>query len=334
MATIRDVAKLSGVSVATVSRFINKSGYVNTETEEKIKESIKKLNYTPNSLARALASKKTDTIALIIPDITNPFFPELARAVEDTAKSLGYTLILGNSDSEGANELKYIEILKNRYVDGIIFASHQLRPSEVHELLQMSIPILTLDRAVDSGLENLPSISVNNYMGAVMGVEHLISIGCKNIAHISGPYHLRTSLERLRGYTDSLKNSMLFNASFVVQGDFTVESGLQATRQLMAENPEIDGIFAANDLMAIGALKALIRLGKKVPDDVALLGFDGIQMTQVMEPEISTVAQPIYEMGALAVRQLVSLIDKREIGKQVEELQGQLIQRASSLRRR
>jgi LacI family transcriptional regulator len=271
---------------------------------------------------------------LIIPDITNPFFPELARAVEDTAKSLGYTLILGNSYSEGEKELQYIEILKNRYVDGIIFASHQLRPGEVNKLVRMNIPIVTLDRAVDSGLENVPSISVNNYLGAVTGVEHLISIGCKNIAHISGPYHLRTSLERLRGYTDRLKNTLMFHASYVVQGDFSVDRGLQATRQLMDENPEIDGIFAANDLMAIGALKALIRLGKKVPDDVALLGFDGIQMTQFMEPEISTVAQPIYEMGALAVRQLVSLIDKREIGKQVEELQGQLIQRASTLRRR
>lgn len=331
MATIKDVAKLAGVSVATVSRVINRNGYVNKETEEKIAACIKTLNFKPNSLARALTRKKTEMIALIIPDVTNPFFAELARAIEDTAASMGYTLILGNSYSIGENEMRYIEIFKDRYVDGIIFATHRLRTNEMNELIHLGIPIVTLDRAPN--IEEFPSIYVNHYTGSVMGVEHLISIGCRQIAHITGPLHLRTSMERLKGYKDTLESHRLFHEPLIKEGDFTLECGLQATLELMAEFPEIDGIFAGNDLIAIGALKALLRLGKKVPDDVAILGFDGIRLSSVIEPEISTVAQPIDQMGQLAVYQLIRLIDNKEVSdRNSKELQAELIQRASTLR--
>lgn len=334
MATIRDVAKLAGFSVATVSRVINQNGYVNQHTEKKIKECMLQLQYTPNSLARGLASKKTDTIALIIPDITNPFFSELARAVEDTANSFGYTLILGNSDGHEEKAFQYVNIFKQRFVDGIIFASHQLKTSEINQLSNFGIPVVTLDRAFNTTIT--PSFQVNNYHGAVMATEHLIEIGCKKIAHISGPDNINTSMERYHGYVDTLNKINRYNPALIVHGDFRLESGLKATQVLLEEHPDIDGIFSANDLMAVGAVKTLLRSGKKIPEDVALIGFDGIALMNVIEPEISTIAQPIYELGSLTVRQLISLIHDKEPpnGNVVEEFDTQLIVRASTMVRR
>lgn len=334
MATIRDVAKLAGFSIATVSRVINQNGYVNQHTEKKIKECMLQLQYTPNSLARGLASKKTDTIALIIPDITNPFFSELARAVEDTANSFGYTLILGNSDGHEEKAFQYVNIFKQRFVDGIIFASHQLKTCEINQLSNFGIPVVTLDRAFNNTIT--PSFQVNNYYGAVMATEHLIEIGCKKIAHISGPDNINTSMERYQGYVDTLNKINRYNPALIVHGDFRLESGLKATQVLLEEHPDIDGIFSANDLMAVGAVKTLLRSGKKIPEDVALIGFDGIALMNVIEPEISTIAQPIYELGSLTVRQLISLIHDKEPpnGNVVEEFDTQLIVRASTMVRR
>ncbi len=332
MSTIRDVAKLAGVSVATVSRVINQKGYISKDTEKKIKACMAKLQYSPSSVARGLAGKKTDTIALLIPDITNPFFPEIARAVEDTASSYGITTLLGNCDENGVKELRYLDILKKRYVDGIIFAEHGLTWNEIHGILGSGMPIVSLDRAALS--EEVSSVRVNHYQGAVLAVEHLLSIGCRRIAHISGPNHLITSANRNRGYTDTLRNAGCFDPDLVYEGDFSMECGMRVTEQLLKENEGVDGIFTSNDLMAVGALKTLIRSGIKVPEDVALIGFDGISMTQMVEPEISTIAQPIYEIGKQAVFQLIHQIeDRHELPEMTPRvLETKLIQRATTTR--
>lgn len=334
MATIRDVAKLAGVSVATVSRVINQSGYVNKQTEDKILDSMSRLQFTPNTLARGLANKKTDSIALIIPNITNPFFPELVQAVEDAANRYGYTLLLGNSYNNEENALQYIQIFKNRFVDGVlIFASHQFDSKDLSAIDEIQIPTVVIDKALD----NNQSFSAHNrnFMGAAMAMEHLKSIGCKNIAHIRGPEKLYPARERFRGYREVEEKQGNFNPSYVEQGDFSMESGLEATLRLIDKHPEIDGIFAANDLMAVGCLKALQRRGKKVPDEVALIGYDGIQLLKMFEPEISTIAIPIYEIGNTAVSVLIDLINGKEnrIGVNsniMDEFDVQLIQRAST----
>ncbi|PLS09663.1 LacI family DNA-binding transcriptional regulator [Neobacillus cucumis] len=331
MATIRDVAKLASVSVATVSRVINKNGYVNKQTEIKVLESMKLLNYKPHTIARALSNKQTYTLALILPDITNPFFPELARAIEDTATKFGYSLILANSDSNKEKTTSYIESLTNRYVDGIIFASHELSLDKINQIKDSGIPMATLDRAVN--LKGLPSIGVQNYEGGIMAVKHLLSMGCSKIGHICGPIYYHTSIERYKGYVDALEDINQFHPSYVVQGDFSIESGFEMANRLLSNHPEIDGIFAANDLMAVGALKALIRLKKKIPEEVALIGFDGISITSQMEPEISTIAQPIYQIGAMAVNCLIDQIQKKIPCEQSgQELELKLVARASTLK--
>ncbi|KIL40525.1 ribose operon repressor [Gordoniibacillus kamchatkensis] len=328
MATIRDVAKLAGVSVATISRYLNKTGYVNIDTELKIKKAIETLNYEPSSVARGLAGKQTKTIALILPDISNPFFPELARAVEDVASTYGYTVIFCNSDDQGAKERTYIELLKKKYIDGIIFASNTLNKHDAEQINVNGIPIVCLDRAPDNHICSV--VRSKNREGARLAVEHLLESGCRKIAHIYGPRDLITAQERMKGYEDAVKSLPWYSPSLMVPGNFRIDGGMQATETLLHGHPDIDGIFAGNDLMAIGTLKALHRMQIRVPDQVKVCGFDGIQMAEIMEPELTTVAQPIYEMGAIVSRLLIKKIEGSLDTNEIYELDVTLVPRKST----
>jgi LacI family transcriptional regulator len=331
MSTIRDVAKLAGVSVATVSRVLNKNGYVNKETEQKVTRAIEQLGYQPNAVARGLAGKRTGTIALILPDIANPFFPEIARAVEDVAHRHGYTVILCNSDDQGHKEQSYIEVLKKKYIDGIIFASNTLGEEDVQKMQRNKIPLVVIDRAPNRQLCSV--IRSRNYEGAKLAVQHLLDAGCNKIAHIYGPQEFVTAKERLAGYEESVMHFPWFSPSLMVPGYFRVDGGLNAVKELLAKHPDVDGIFAGNDLMAIGALKGLHQLGVRVPHDVALIGFDGISLTEITEPELSTVAQPIYEMGSLAAKVLIEKIETGLEEIQLHELDVTIVERESTRRR-
>jgi LacI family transcriptional regulator len=330
LATIRDVARLAGVSVATVSRVLNKNGYVNKETEQKVAKAIEQLSYEPNAVARGLAGKRTGTIALILPDISNPFFPEIARGVEDAAQAHGFTVILCNSDDLGQKEKSYIEVLKKRYIDGIIFASNTLGPDDAEQMNRNKIPMVVLDRAPSSQVCSV--VRSKNCEGAKLAVNHLLDAGCKKIAHIYGPQEYITAKERLDGYEAAVRRFPWFSPSLMVPGYFRIDGGVQAVEELLAKHPDVDGIFAGNDLMAIGALKGLHRMGISVPDDVAICGFDGVGLTEITEPELTTVAQPIYEMGALAARVLIETIEKGLKDARVYELDVKLVQRNSTRR--
>ncbi|NQX66840.1 LacI family DNA-binding transcriptional regulator [Paenibacillus alba] len=332
MATIRDVAKLAGVSVATISRYLNKNGYVNEDTKLKVQQAIKTLQYEPNAIARGLAGRKTGTIALIFPDITNPFFAELARAVEDVARMYGYTVILCNSDNQADKEQTYIKVLKQRYVDGILFASYNLRSDDVEALKSEKIPLVILDRAPRDA--SCSVVSSKHLEGAQMAVQHLMDVGCKKIAHIYGPQETVTGRERFIGYEQSVKHLPWYSPSLVEPGHFRVDGGMAAVENLMQRHPDIDGIFAGNDMMAIGALKKLQRMGLSVPDQVALVGFDGIDLTLIVEPEITTVAQPIYDMGMLSTRLLIKKIEGDIQEEQTHLFDVNLITRGSTERKR
>lgn len=330
MANIRDVAIKAGVSVATVSRVINEKGYVSEEAREKVLKAIDELEYQPSSVARVLAGKKMMTMALILPDISNPFFPELARAVEDVAQKNGFTVFLCNSYDEGQKEKSYIELLKRKYIDGIIFSSSTLSQEDINELVKNKIPIVVVDRAAT--IKGCSVISCRDYFGASLATEHLIKIGCEKIAHICGPQEYVTAKERLRGYEDTMKKNNLYNPTLVFPGDFSIDGGRQAIRTLLELHPEIDGVFAGNDLMAIGVMKELKSRGKNIPNDVAVCGFDGIQMASVVEPELTTVAQPIYELGALASQIIIDEVMDNCIKSDFYELGVKLIKRDSTKR--
>lgn len=315
MATIKDVSKLAGVSVATVSRFLNKNGYVSQQSADAISEVIEKLNYRPNNIARSLAGMKTATIALMVPDILNPFFPEIARATEDAANAYDYTLILCNTDNDSQKEQKYIETLIHKQVDGIIISSYTIKPEQLEDLQKRKIPVILMDNAFSGS--SFVSLMSDNYNGGKMATVHLIDQGCKKIAHICGPIHITSSRERTNGYEEVYKKMDSFMPSLISYSDFTVKGGYQAMKELLDKHPDLDGVFASNDLMAAGAIKALREANISVPNDVKVIGFDGIQM-EMMYPQISTIAQPIYDIGKTAMDYLVKLINAEPIEKHIK----------------
>lgn len=309
MHTIKDVAKEAGVSVATVSRVLNNKGYVNEETRKRVSEVISKLNYKPNAVARSLFKKQSKTIALIVPDIKNPFFPEIARAIEDVMNDKDYTLILCNSDENEEKEKKYLDMMKQKYVDGIIIVTSTLAPKHIEE---NGIPIIALDRPIGN---NIPSVTVNNYDGARQAVRHLKTIGCQRIAHVRGPKNVMNADERYKGYLAEVGNDSWFQNDYIVEGNYNMEQTTKGTMELLKKHPDIDGIFAGNDYMAVGVVKAVTQMGKSIPDDLSIIGFDGIELGKLTNPEITTMSQPIYEIGTEAARLLLDVIEGKKVTK-------------------
>lgn len=329
MATIKAVAELAGVSIATVSRMINQNGYVSKQAERSITQAMEQLGYEP-LMVRRMAANNMPTIALILPDITNLFFSELARAVEDMCQQKGYAVFFCNSDHQDFKEKSYLDVLRKRNIDGIIYASNYLTQEELDKL--QNIPVVALDRASDTS--KCTVIRSNNYEGARMAVQHLLDIGCRKIAHIYGPPEVATAKERLDGYEDCVRSLAWYTPSLMAPGMFQLEGGMQAVDTLLLRHPDIDGIFAGNDFMALGVLKALHRKGIRVPDDIAICGFDGIKMTEIVEPELTTVAQPIYEMGKRAADSLMQQIEspRSRLYTEVIEMKVSLIVRGSTRR--
>ncbi|WP_245566463.1 LacI family DNA-binding transcriptional regulator [Tuberibacillus calidus] len=290
---------------------------------------MNRLKFQPNEIARGLAKKRTRTIALIIPDIANPFFPELVVAIEKVAKSKGYTIVLLNTYEDDLKDHYFWSQIQNRYIDGIIVASFNLDIRSLKRIEELGIPFVRIDRAAAYNTEN--SIGVDNYKGAKIAVEHLFEVGCKKVAHISGPKSLPLSLERKRGYIETVAKMSKDNPPIVYEGDFTLTSGKQLTEKLLQEHPDVDGIFLANDLMAIGSLKALKSLNISTPEDIAIIGFDGIELTEMVEPEISTVEQPIYKIGAVATNRLIYNIEDAKTDFKEVDLEVKLIKRQSTL---
>ncbi|MGG3159759.1 LacI family DNA-binding transcriptional regulator [Priestia megaterium] len=330
MATIRDVAAKAGVSAATVSRIINNKGQATPETIARVHAIIKELGYKPNVVARSLTSRKSNTIALLVPTISNPFFPELARGVEDVANSYGLNIFLCNTDDEREKVNNYLVSLRERYVDGVIINSLNLTNEDLEELHSNGIPTITLDRTFAN--HEFSSISVKHRIGAQLATKHLIDIGCKRIGLIRGPEDDFTAVQRMWGYRDYVKEFDWFDQSWIALGDFSVKSGYLCMKELFQRHPDIDGVFASNDLMAIGLLKAAHEWGRKVPDELAIIGFDGIDMSQYTNPPISTIKQPSYEMGKMAMEELLRLIKKPESDFNKIELDVELILRESSMR--
>ncbi|HIZ70713.1 MAG TPA: LacI family transcriptional regulator [Candidatus Atopostipes pullistercoris] len=329
MATIRDVSKLAGVSVATVSRVINKKGYVSKETEESIINAMEMLNYTPNDVARRLAGKKSNTIGLIIPDILNPFFPEVARAAEDTANKLGFNLILCNSDDDREKENQYYEMLINKQVDGIIIASYTATPTDLISLMNKNIPVIALDREY-KGFD-IPFIKTDDQLGGELATNHLVECGCKNIAHITGPLYIDSFKERLDGFENILKKNDLYNPQLIRVDELSLVGGYEATKKLLEDGKEIDGIFAGNDILAIGCYKALNDLGYNLYDDIKLIGYDGLE-ANVDYLEISSISQPTYDLGKYAVDLLVKEIrEEKDISKEKIKLDLKIKKRKSTL---
>lgn len=323
--TIRDVARIAGVSPATVSRVLNNKGYVSEEKKNMIEKVIREVGFEPNQVARGLAKKTSKTIALLVSDITNPFFPELAKGAEHIAHSNGFSLLLENTKGVDQEGTDYIKLLKNKYIDGVIVATHDIDKYLLET--NTGIPMVVLE--MENGIENTCTIKVDNFHGAMLATQHLRDVGCKKIAHIYGPLYDQTAHERLQGYQQAIRmhNDL---SEITVAGDFTIEGGQSAVNQILNDYPDVDGLFAGNDLMAVGVIKELSRLRIRVPEDIAVCGFDGIYLTRIFSPEITTIEQPIYQMGELAAEKLIERIKNPYRNQEIIELKTKLVVREST----
>lgn len=301
MATIRDVASTAGVSVATASRVLNGHPGVRQPARQRVLAAVAQLGYRTNALARGLAKGTLRTVGLVIPDVMNPFFPALARGVEDAAHADGYALILGNSDNEPEREEAYIRLLHDRFVDGIIVASSGA-PGALQDLVG-DTPIVLLDRRVPGW--PVPCVSTDNRDGARRAVEHLLSRGHRRIAHLGGPPGLTSSADRREGYEAALRAvGVELEPSWSLDGAFTFEDGYQRMLRLIEDEAAYTAVFAANDLIAIGALQACQDRGWPVPGRMAIVGFDDSLLARLVRPRLTTVLQPAYQAGTLAWRLL------------------------------
>lgn len=312
--TMDEIAKLAGVSKATVSRVLNDSECgVGEQTRVRVKKIAEELGYSVEQTEKKKNVSFTRYIALILPDITNPFFADLAKSVENSLRRKGYSLVLANTDFSEDNEAAQIRELMVKRLEGILLVPSGIRAREEHDLpRRYQIPMVLLDRKLE-GISDIPGVYSNNEYASVISCEHLIRKGARDIVFISGPLNVSTSIERFEGYKAVLaQHSIPFRPEMCRHGSYTVESGYNAVLELERSGISYSAILAANDLMALGALKAVREFGYRVPEDVQIIGFDNIEFSQYCEPSLSTMQQPTFDMGAKAVELLTGIIEKRD----------------------
>ncbi len=304
MADIRDVAKLAGVAPITVSRCVNNSGYCSPETRTKIEAAIAQLGFVPNRLASGLRSKRTNTIALVLTDITNPYFTTIARGVEDKASEAGYTVIFCNTDESLSKEQMYVKMLLEKRVDGILLVPAQSTRDSVELIQKHSTPVIVLDRRVPNYKTDI--VRCDSEEGAYKLTHLLLSLGHRQIAILDGPKDVSTSKDRLNGYRKAMAEAGISESDrreYI--GFFTQASGHEMTNKAFCRSPRPTALFAANNFIAYGALRALRELGLRVPEDVAVVGFDDLPPALVAFPFLTVAVQPAYEMGKKAMEILL-----------------------------
>ncbi len=313
--TIKDIAKIANVSHTTVSRALNNQARIRNETKEKILSIAKELNYRPNFIARSLVMRRSKMLGLVITTIANPFYTEIAQGIEATASKLGYSIILCSTHSDLATEKLYVDMLRSKGVDGIIFTSAHMGDPNILELAEEGFPIILVNRRTYHPVvqEKVDYVGIDNIQGGFLAVEHLIKLGHRRIGIIGGSSESSVGFERLEGGKMALSAYGLEKRDdYFLEGDFLKESGYRGGMKFigMAEPPT--AIFAANDHMALGTYQAVVEEGKEVPEDIAIVGFNDIEFTAMKGIELTTVGQKKYEMGSLSVETLVERIEGRK----------------------
>jgi len=326
--TIKDVAELAEVHPSTVSRVINGNPRISEKTKNKVFLIIKKLGYTPNAIARGLKTKRTHTLGMLIPDITNPFFAEIARGVEDAANKNSFNVILCNTDDKLKKERTYLEILREKRVDGLILGTAHIRDKSILELEKKKFPYILISRNIERLNKNC--IIIDDVEGGIMATEYLIKLGHRRIAHITGPLKTRSALNRLKGYKLALKKHEIeYKDELVGEGDFRIKGGYQVMKRFLKLTEPPTAIFAANDLIALGAMQAIQKKNFHIPEDFSVIGFNDIELASFVYPPLTTIRQPILEMGNLAVKMLLRIIIEKEFNQRRIILQPKLVIRES-----
>lgn len=312
MATIKDVARLSGVSVATVSRVLNNRGYLSDEVKQKVTDVMKELDYQPNDLARSLHRQKSNILGLIVPAVSHPFFGEVARRLEFYAYSQGYKLLICNSLQNRSKEQEYIDMLKRSQVDGIVMGSHLL---DIDDYIGLNLPVCSLDRQLG---DNIPYICCDNYQGGTLATRHLIRQGCKKILHICGSLEVAMLSNRR---TDAFLNVCKETGTpFVIcelpdssVTDFNEEEYL---RGVLERNPDCDGVFATSDITAAMIISLASSMNRSVPEKLKVVGFDGGLISSLMSPKLSSIQQPVDAICRYAVEYLIRQMNNEAVPNQ------------------
>jgi DNA-binding LacI/PurR family transcriptional regulator len=304
--TIKDVARESGVNVSTVSRALNNSYGVQKETRDHVQAVAERLQYRPNRFARGLVTGRSHSLALVVSDIRNPFFAEVARGAEDAAYAAGCDLVLCNSDLDPAKQMLYVQSLLEKRVDGILMNSvAALDRSQQEQLASCGAPIVLLNRSAPRGV--FSTISADNEKGGSLAAAHLVALGHRKIGHLTGPRRHGNLTDRARGFIRTLQSASKPVQPVVMYGKNNFTGGYELAKKLLKQHPGITAVFAANDIMAFGAIRALLESGRRIPDDISLVGFDNVELASVMHPPLTTVHQPKYEIGKAAVEILLRL---------------------------
>ncbi|TDW29125.1 LacI family DNA-binding transcriptional regulator [Cryobacterium psychrophilum] len=325
--TIKDVAALAGVSAATASRVLSGNPATSPESRESVAAAVRQLDFRPNAQARALRSTHTHTIGLLVSDIRNPFFADLAHAVEQAARGAGYVTLLGNANEQTAQQDRYLDVMISQRVDGIIVAPQGDGSGSIRSLIERGIPTVFVDRRI-AGID-VPSVTTDSDGGIRQAVAHLVAVGHTRIGYIAGPQDVSTGRERLDAFTRAIASAGLpHDAQLIFQGDFQAESGSAGVEALLGLTEPPTAILAADSLMAVGAIATLNRRGVRLGEQIALVAFDDIEWFALLNPALSVVSHSVEDMGRIAVDLLEQVIAG---GRPASvQLPSELIVRASS----
>ena len=331
MATsIKDVAREAGVSIATVSRVLNDIDVVNEDTKKKVVDAIKKLGYRPNIIARSLKTQRTKTIGILVPDISNQFYPEIVRGAEDVSNIYDYNIILCNSDLDIKKEKEYLRVLKEKMVDGVLYMSSSLSPEIMDIINELDLKTILVETSDKEG--RLPSVTIDNVKASSDSTGFLISKGLKHIAFIGTE---RDSLnawnDRYVGYENAMKKAgMEINPNLIHLSSIKMKSGYEAVLKFIKSGDRFDGIVCASDEIAMGAINALRDNSIEVPKDVSVVGFNDNFAASIFYPKITTISQPTYDMGSVAMRMLIKILTKKPLEESQFVLEHELIERDST----
>jgi LacI family transcriptional regulator len=329
MTTIREVADRAGVSIATVSHVLNDTRFVSDDLRSRVQQAMRDLGYQPNRLARSLRSGKSHTVGLVLPDSSNPYFAEVARSVQSTAFELGYSVLLCNTDGELDKEALYGALLIEKQVDGVILIAAGASGQHMRDLQQRGIPLAVVDRASPDAF--VDSVQIDNRAGGRLAAQHLVDLGHRRIACIGGPPEVYPSYDRVYGYLDARRAADLpDDADTVINANFRPDGGYAATRHLLSLPEPPTAIFACNDLMAMGAIGAIVECGLRCPQDVSVVGFDDMHLARYTNPPLTTVAQPKVEMGRQAMLLLLERMNAPVLPIRSLLLEAMLVVRSST----
>ena len=331
--TIADVAREAGVSLMTVSRALNNKDGISLETRAHVLEVIQRLGYRPSGVARSLVTRRTGTIGLIVPDVSNPYFSGIAHGVAEVANQNDLSVLLCDTEEQSEQEMEFLRVLEEKQVDGVIVAAPRHSSEQILPQIARHQNVVVVNRV----FQNYPGFTASGYVinddriGGQLATAHLLARGHRCIGYLGGPRSSYGSQRRLIGYKTVLEEAGIpLNENYIVYCHPTVKGGSEAILALLKTDPHITAVFCFNDMVAIGALQAIAQLGRKVPDDLAIVGYDDIPMASWVTPALTTLRAPFEEMGRLATRLLIDRFQECEEGCENIELQPELIVRASA----